>query len=313
MFSFLRSKVRPDDMVQPTNDRSYLKHKISARAENHPAMLGREERILPSFLAKQSAADPGAIVELGCYLGGSTICLLDGLQQAGGLAGSRGPLVHSYDLFVANEYMLDHTLRSFGIAGGDSFEGVFRELLGEWAPFVATHAGDIREEQWSGGPIKLLYVDILWSWETNQHVFDQFYRALAPGSWLVHQDYVYSSYPWLPITMEWLVEKGYFSFRHFGEHSTVAFRCERGLGDLPGGLHLQDEISEEKKLELLRTSSARFQGYPAALLQLAESIHRLRAGDREGAAAVIAAVRGDHDHEYAQYHIRIAEDLLKGS
>jgi hypothetical protein len=213
MFSFLRSKVRPDDMVQPTNDRSYLKHKISTRAENHPAMLGKEERILPSCLAKQTANAAGNIVELGCYLGGSTICLLDGLEQGGVLGKAEGPLLHSYDLFVANEYMIDHTLRSFGVASGDSFERVFRELLGDWAPHVATHAGDIREQKWTGGPIKLLYVDILWSWETNQHVFEQFYRALSPGSWLIHQDYVYSSYPWLPVTMEWLVSEGYFSFK----------------------------------------------------------------------------------------------------
>jgi len=311
MFSFLRSKLRSDDMVHPANNRSYLKHKISARVENHPAMLGKEERILPSYLAKQIANNKGSIVELGCYLGGSTICLLDGLEQAGALDNAREPLVHSYDLFLANDYMIDHTLRSFGIANGDSFEPVFRELLGDRAHHITTHAGDIREQRWTGGPIKLLYVDILWSWETNQHVFDQFYRALVPGSCLIHQDFVYSSYPWLPITMEWLVSEGYFSFNHFAEHSTVAFRCERSLRDIPLVFRIEDEIPEEKKLELLRKSAARFHGYPAALLRLSEAVYLLRTGDREAAVSVIEEVESNHDHEYARYHLRIAKDLLK--
>jgi hypothetical protein len=307
MFSFFRGDSHPHELVNPANDRGYLRHEISDRVLSHPAMLGLEERILPSYLAKATARHSGVIVELGCYLGGSTVALLDGLSQAGTLRTERGPYVHSYDLFVANEYMLDHTLRSSGVQAGESFEQVYREILGDWAPHVEVHAGDIRKEVWSGDPIKLLYVDILWSWETNQHVFEQFYRAMVPGSWLVHQDFVYSSYPWLPVTMEWLVQKGYFSFRYFAEHSTVAFRCEKPLTDIDEGFDFGKSLGQEAKDELLQNSAKRFRGYPAALLQLSRAVLNIHDGQLAAARTIVGHVKRRYDHPFAKHHVEMVE------
>jgi hypothetical protein len=310
MFGFLRNNTLADELVSPSNDRRYLKHRVSDRVTQHPAMLGKEERILPSFLAKQCAGERGAIVELGCYLGGSTVAILDGLEQAGALETGNGIEMHSYDLFRANEYMLDHSLRTSGVKEGESFEHVFRDLLSDWAPHVQAHAGNILEEKWRGGRIKLLYVDILWSWETNQHVFNQFYRALEPGSWLIHQDYVYSSYPWLPVTMEWLVERGYFSFRYFAEHSTVAFRCEKSPVDLEAHLDFQDMVPPSAKRDLLERSASRFRGYPSALLKLAIATLNAREGDRSKARSIIDAVKSEYSHPFVTHHVGIAERHL---
>jgi len=305
MFSFFRRNSPANELVNPPNDRRYLRHKVSNKVLSHPAMLGLEERVLPSFLAKATARHPGAIVELGCYLGGSTVALLDGLNKAGTLSAKRGPYVHSYDLFVANDYMLDHTLRSSGIKAGESFEHVYREILGDWAPLVEVHAGDIREEVWSGDPIKLLYVDILWSWETNQHVFEQFYRAMVPGSWLLHQDFVYSSYPWLPVTMEWLVQNGYFSFRYFAEHSTVAFRCEKELTDIAKGFDFGRSLGQEEKNELLQKSANRFRGYPKALLQLSRAVLSIHDGETAMARTIVEGVERRCDHPFAKHHVQM--------
>lgn len=307
MFPFLRRELRADDLVTPANDRRYLRHEVSGRVLSHPAMLGSEERVLPSFLAKCSSRRPGAVVELGCYLGGSTVALLDGLMQGGVFGVERAPCVHSYDLFVANEYMLDHTLRSSGVKAGESFEHVYREAMGNWAKYVDVHAGDIRNELWSGDPIKLLYVDILWSWETNQHVFEQFYRAMVPGSWLVHQDFVYSAYPWLPITMEWLVRKGYFSFRSFAEHSTVAFRCRKSLRSIPQGLDFRRSIDENEKRILLDRAARRFRGYPAALLRLSRAVLDIQEGKSANARSIVEDVKRQHAHPFVNHHVGLVE------
>lgn len=304
------SAVSAAELVSPPNDRTFMQHAVAKRVRTHPAMLGKPERILPSFLARQVAGHAGAVVELGCYLGGSTVAILDGLDQGGALRHGAGPLIHSYDLFVANEYMVDHSLRALGVEAGGSFEGAFRQLLGDQARFVSVHAGDVLQETWTGGPIKLLYVDILWSWATNQHVIDQFYRALVPGSWLVHQDYIYSMYPWLPITMEWMVERGYFSFVSFAEHSTVAFRCERSPAELTDDFRIETETDAEEKDALVARSAARFRGYPAALLQLSRATQRIRTGDNALARRIVEEVQAAWSHPFVEHHVAMVAQRL---
>jgi hypothetical protein len=307
MLQLFRKKLRANDMVKPPNDRRYLRHEVSARVANHPAMLGAEERVLPSYLAKQCASSDGAVVELGCYLGGSTVALLDGFNQARSLDASRDPHIHAYDLFVANDYMVNHTLQSSGIKAGESFEHVYRKALGDWANHVEVHAGDIRNEVWPGEPIKLLYVDILWSWETNQHVFNQFYRAMVPGSWLVHQDFVYSSYPWLPVTMEWLVLNGYFTVEYFAEHSTVAFRCEKQLTSIDKHFDFGKSIGSSEKKALIEKSVRRFRGYPAALLQLSQAVLVFQNKDVTDAFRIVDEVKKHYNHPFVEHHISMVE------
>lgn len=304
-------RAAADELIDPLNDRSYLTFGLTPSLHDYPAMLGEQERVLPSYLAAKVARAEGSVVELGCYLGGSTVALLEGLQRGGAPISAPEPSIHAYDLFVANEYMTEHTLGRFGVQPGDSFEYVYRQLLGERLPLVEVHAGDILQEQWNGGTIKLLYVDILWSWETNQHVFDQFYRALTPGSWLVHQDYVYSLYPWLPVTMEWLVEEGFFTFRHFAEHSTVAFRCERNPAALANGFVIRKNIDPIRKQALIARSANRFSGYPSKLLRLSMAVQMAEEGHYEAARAIVAQVTESSDHSFVKYHADMVLDRLR--
>ena len=91
-------------------------------------------------------------------------------------------------------------------------------------------AGDIRQERWTSGPIDLLFVDILWGWDINQHVIREFYTSLIPGrSVIAHQDYIYSFYPWLPISMEYFCEKGYLEFGDLAKWGTVLFGSKKAL------------------------------------------------------------------------------------
>jgi hypothetical protein len=292
----------PSEMVNPRNPRDYLAHPLSPEVASWPAMLGKEERILPAYLASKISGHDGAVVELGCYLGGSTAAILEGL---GGLRADINPQVHSYDLFRANDYMLDHSLKNFGILSGDSFEGVFRSLLGDRIRHVAIHPGDILQAEWTGGEIKLLYVDMLWSWETNAHVMKTFYPHLGPGSWLIHQDYVYSAYPWLPITMEWLVSEGYFTFQYFAEYSTVAFRCEKSLGDPAAYSDARISLESDTMLELLQRSADRFTGYPRALLTLAKAHFLCAKGDKAAADEIAARVEKSASHPFVSHHLQM--------
>lgn len=209
--------------------------------------------------------------------------------------------------------MVNHSLSfypQYNIKAGDSFLHLYTDLLGDMASHVSIHPGDMLTQTWDQGPIKYLYVDLLWSWQINQHVFAQFYRQLYPGSWLVHQDYVYSTYPWLPVTMEWLVQEGYFRFESYAEYSTVAFVCEKSPSELPAGFRIADQLTYARKRDLIGQTASRFGGYPEALLRLSQAVLAAQQGDMETALAVIQSVEGAHRHEFAQHHLATVKSLL---
>src|SRR3954452_12269147 len=69
-----------------------------------PTMLSKTERKLLYGLAREYASGDAAIVDAGCFLGGSTAALLAGLRDRG--AAWAGPPLASYDLFRVEEYTL---------------------------------------------------------------------------------------------------------------------------------------------------------------------------------------------------------------
>src|SRR5262249_49893454 len=65
------------------------------------------------------------------------------------------------------------------------------------------HEGDITTTGWEGGPIDVLFLDVLKSWHINDAVHRDFFPSLVPGrSVVVHQDYGWGSHPWVPVTVE---------------------------------------------------------------------------------------------------------------
>ena len=302
--------AKADDLLIPKNDRTYEGFSVSERVQLYPAMLGYEERALPAFLAEKAAALKGEFVELGCYLGGSTVALLDGLAKASALKNRRRPLIHSYDLFIANDYMVEHAPKHLNLKAGESFLQAFLSLLGDDARYVQVYPGDIRKQQWSGEPIALLYVDILWGWDINRWVIDQFYRSLRKGSWIIHQDFVFPYYPWLPISMEWFVRNGYFSVTSFAEFSTIAFQCEKQLDAAACEFDFLVQLGLAEKRQLLQTSAERFIGYPKALLELSECLLLADNGQLAEAIAQVKTIRSNYDDRFG--HAAAMEKTLIG-
>jgi len=63
-----------------------------------PSMLATRERRLYVWLTSRWARGAGAVVDLGCFVGGSTACLAQGLALAG-----HASRVDAYDRFRAND------------------------------------------------------------------------------------------------------------------------------------------------------------------------------------------------------------------
>jgi hypothetical protein len=169
-------------------------------------MLSTSERKLLYWLARDYAGDDAAIVDAGCFLGGSTTALLAGVRDRAEPWG--GPPVASYDLFrvegyTTSTYFADDPL----VRVGDSFRNRFdANVTGFGVPHVV-HEGDIKEIGWPGEPIDVLFLDVLKSWKINDAVLRDFFPSLVPGrSIIVHQDYGWGFMPWIPITVELMLD-----------------------------------------------------------------------------------------------------------
>jgi len=187
-----------------------------------PTMLSREEQALYLMLgATATATGAGAIVDLGCFAGGSTARLAEGARRAG----SSAP-IHAFDRFTADERAKAGILYRQGIPpfeGADIFP-LARRLLAPWAPAITFHRGEIDRLGWDGGPIGLLVMDASKSDATMDRMAETFFPHLIPGrSLVVQQDYLHWSQPWVPAQMERLA--GAFAPLAFVPRDTVVFRC----------------------------------------------------------------------------------------
>jgi hypothetical protein len=256
-----------------------------------PTMLSKAERKLLYSLARDYASDDAAIVDAGCFLGGSTAALLAGVRDR--REPWTGPPVESYDLFRVEAFTIpkffaaDRTVRV-----GDSFRSRYDTHVDRFDVPHLVHEGDITEIGWSGGPIDVLFLDVLKSWEINDAVLRDFLPALVPGrSVIVHQDYGWGDTPWIPITVELLRDSlVLLDWMEWGSH---VFFVERELPvdvlqDGVGGLHV------DVKLELIDQAVARAEGWVRGMLEISRAIV---IAERDGSGAALAELRAVEERQ----------------
>jgi len=158
------------------------------------------ERAYCQWYAESIHAGDGAIVDLGCWLGSTTIPLAIGLERnrAPAAASSR---IHAFDLFRWDPAM-DPYVRGTRVEGrfaeGDRFVDAFVEGLGRRRRWVDVYEADLSETAWDGGPIEFLVVDAMKSWPLASNIVSGFFVALIPGQSLVfHQDFAHWYTPWI--------------------------------------------------------------------------------------------------------------------
>lgn len=160
-------------------------------------MLNPEEQQMLRWLTREYYAGPGAIIDAGCFLGGSTISFASGLRDFG-----KSAKIHSYDLFVSDEYSAEHFSAGEFVAGG-SFFHVFERETKPFSDLIVPHAGDITKEPAPLEETEILFIDLSKTKEINDHLIREFFPTLIPGrSVVVQQDYLHYFLPWLHITME---------------------------------------------------------------------------------------------------------------
>lgn len=232
-------------------------------------MLSTSERALLYWLGRNYYSGAGKIVDGGCFAGGSTLSLGRGLLDAG--YGGKGALIHVYDLFTADSYMVENYFTPAGVTcrDGESFRALFDANTRPVASLLQVNQGDVREIRWTGEPIEILFIDISKHWTINDVLLSDFFSCLIPGqSVVVQQDFVFEWCPWIAVTMEYFA--AYFEFIGFVEYCSTVYQYKKKI---PNEL-LQTRLFDlpiERKIELIERAISRFSGYPQGVLECAKA------------------------------------------
>ena len=139
----------------------YYKLATGYSCDDFPGMISVAERQFYSRCAKKKKGDFGCIVDLGCWMGATTVALANGLtSNAAGLPSTE--VIHAYDQFLWEPWMDFIKGRAFGIyESGESFLPEARRRVARYGKLIRMHAADLTRTEWAGGPIKILLVDVM--------------------------------------------------------------------------------------------------------------------------------------------------------
>lgn len=243
---------------------------VPAPCASVPTMLIPDELRLLNYLTDEYYTGEGAIVDAGCFLGGSTLALADGLRRNLRRRGyAEQKLIHSYDRFEIEGWTIGSYFPKKARAG-ESFRPLFDRNIADYADLVEVHAGDVLCWPWADGPIEILFIDIAKHWTVCDWVTWQFFPRLIPGkSVVIQQDYLCHHWvAWLHVTMEFYSD--YFEYVcDTGVNSVVFLNTER----------IPEEVLREKTVESLNTveksglmdrAASRFTGTQAKVLRSAK-------------------------------------------
>lgn len=206
---------------------------LRGQVPDSDGMISPQERAYFYGYARRLFTGRGDIVDLGCWLGATTISLAAGLT-ANPRARAQPRQVHAFDRFVWEAWMAD--TESLGnppfrldreLRPRESFLDEFNRRTAPWKNRISVHEGDLTATVWSGGPIEFLLVDAMKSWDLTNSILRNFLPSLVPGlSILVHQDFAYYKTPWIHLISYRL--RDYFQpLHHVPRSSSVAFALRR--------------------------------------------------------------------------------------
>jgi hypothetical protein len=275
-----------------------------------------EERAFCQWYARVGYRGAGAIVDLGTWLGSTTLPLAKGMSQRP--SGAPTTRIHTYDRFIWEEWMSEfagwaHTSRDY--RPGDNFRAEVETVLGRYRGLVDIHEVDLVTEQWTGGPIELLVVDAMKSWELARNQLDQFLAAVAPGGVVYHQDFSQHWTSWIHLFMYRLRDR--FALYYDPPHADgVAFRVIRPLAGIDAAeLTSPKAYQPDEVTAAFDYSRSLVRPEKHANITAAEGMFYVHTGDLERAAAIFrqARERGlTGDIHAAEEHLRNAQASLVG-
>lgn len=151
------------------------------------AMLSDEEMSFLEQYARYSYTGAGKIVDLGPWLGASTLALARGLAES---AHHQEQAIESFDLFTWEDWMTP-IAQALGVpkahASGDDFFDDTQTLLRPYGHLMRLRRQDLVEQRAFREPIEFLFIDAMKSWPLANAIARAFFPKLLPQRALVVQ------------------------------------------------------------------------------------------------------------------------------
>lgn len=163
----------------------------------------------------------GAIVDLGCWLGSTSIALAQGILSHGPNAGCRERVL-GIDLFVWEEWMPAHIPHCLYRSGESFLPEARRVVRDHGGGRVELIQADLALYDWRSGAIKILLVDAMKSENLARQIARNFYPSLITGSLLIHQDFNHYYTTWIHL-LQYRLCRYFRHFRNVVRSGTVAF------------------------------------------------------------------------------------------
>lgn len=228
---------------------TYMRLKRLIKSE----LVGMTSKSEQDYLARFGRAEYtgiGEVVDLGCWLGSTTISLVNGLLK-NPLFVNSGRKVYAYDLFVWFNWMND-SLSGTNLVGkyaeGDSFQEEFEARISDLAEHIEIRAGDLTAIGWDGGPIEFLLVDAMKSWDLANGIVHEFFPHLIPGSLVLQQDFANRLVPWIHV-IQWKYRDHFELADDILRSQSIVFRVVRPIPT--------DLLAEEFSFESFSTGEVR--------------------------------------------------------
>lgn len=248
------------------------------------SMLSYDERLLLHHAARTGV--PGAVVDLGAFLGGSTLALASGAEH-------RDAKVHSFDRFVLDaEWEKEWIPEGFDARPGDSTLTIYEHNIRRVRDRVMIHVGDVCEAQWND-PIGVLFIDIAKSWTTADTVWQKFFPSLQPGALVIQQDLVHWGHPWCAVIMEHLAE--HFEYAGWTWYSSSVWRCIEPPRQIPPVM--LEAFTGDEILELIDRSADRVKGPASGSIRLSGAYALASQGRFDAARKRVDEIRAAYTNE----------------
>jgi hypothetical protein len=263
-----------DKGPQPWRTEAWIRPQI-------PSMISPDEIDFLHYLARTQYRNRGSIVEFGPLGGASTWALAAGAPEAA---------LHAYDFWIYHETLRDY-FPGRRLRPGQSVLPVFLENIRPFRDRVRVHRGDLTRQRWTSGPIEIVFVDAAKTPASLLHMFREFFPWVVPQGWILWQDYVSATCPWIHLALEELAD--YFEYWDSPEGGTVVTRLKRSLPREELPIRYFETLPLERARAHLNRARDRFPGWEALDIWLAEALWLALAGCAAESRNIVQAVRQD--------------------
>src|ERR1041384_6762746 len=224
------------DRIRKTLRKNAFLHGVYMRAKRlvNSQLLGMTSKTEQEYFTRYGREiyrGEGEVVDLGCWLGSTTITLLEGLLKNPAFANT-DKKVYAYDLFIWFDWMNESTAGTDLTAKykeGDNFVAEFKRRISKYSSRVEICAGDLVGLGWNGKPIEFLLIDAMKTWDLANGIIRHFYSALIPASGMIlHQEFAHHFAPWIHV-LQWKFRE-YFEFaEEIPRSQSIAFRLVKSI------------------------------------------------------------------------------------